>query len=656
MKFFGFILFIFLLCPALAQEQGYTTRDPRFKLWFNTYLRQLKGEVSESYNYPSARIFTSIKEAAQKPDSVYILKLCKQGLRVLPPEIIKFKNLQYIDLSDNKITEIPAVIGEIKSLRFFYIDNNKLQKISNSINKCHNLAELSLAGNQMKSLSLYNSELKNLRYLDIRGNVFRGIESFIKIYPSLFYLDTRDNPMGHSQKYRLLPASYHYLTNLLKEVLPMKKEELFESTVWQKQNYDAAFRQMIEEINSQKAKTHKKESENIALWVKIDELRTIINIHNNKIREQNDTIGLQKKLIVKKEMQIKELERSYFYKIGKALSSYLILIAVIIILAVMVFYNRRLYTATLRQKKIQEEQKNRLHKQHLELQDQNEELKEHKRLLTEQRETLQEQNIKLKEQQAQIHDQQVALADANKKAFIANLVIGLNHDLATPISNISLSGEAIAASAQRLNNPGAGDPEKNRLQLSDIILKAGNIIKEETQKIKDWIKGFKQISTDQLKEELRNIDLKDYIETFAQSILFRLEKNNVSFSVSTTETICINTYPGFISQALQNLTDNSLEHGFSAEKNKSDKIIAVKISKINSDIRIEYSDNGKGIPPELINNIFDPYFSTSNQINKGLGLFNVKHIVENGLKGTLLCESKTGQGTTFVLNLPFNYT
>ena len=72
-------------------------------------------------------------------------------------------------------------------------------------------------------------------------------------------------------------------------------------------------------------------------------------------------------------------------------------------------------------------------------------------------------------------------------------------------------------------------------------------------------------------------------------------------------------------------------------------------------IHIEIKDNGPGIPPSHIDNIFDPYFTTKHKsdIHKGtgLGLFIAyQNMQDHG--GTIEVKNKADKGTVFTLKLP----
>jgi signal transduction histidine kinase len=71
-------------------------------------------------------------------------------------------------------------------------------------------------------------------------------------------------------------------------------------------------------------------------------------------------------------------------------------------------------------------------------------------------------------------------------------------------------------------------------------------------------------------------------------------------------------------------------------------------------VRIEVTDTGPGVPPELTERIFEPFFTTK-AAGTGLGLAVVKRIVE-AHKGELSLKSATGEGARFTLRLPLATT
>ena len=72
-------------------------------------------------------------------------------------------------------------------------------------------------------------------------------------------------------------------------------------------------------------------------------------------------------------------------------------------------------------------------------------------------------------------------------------------------------------------------------------------------------------------------------------------------------------------------------------------------------LEVMVSDNGVGIPPEDLQKIFDPFYTTKGQKGTGLGLAVVWGIIDNH-NGTIRVRSTVGGGTAFVIRLPINQT
>ena len=90
-------------------------------------------------------------------------------------------------------------------------------------------------------------------------------------------------------------------------------------------------------------------------------------------------------------------------------------------------------------------------------------------------------------------------------------------------------------------------------------------------------------------------------------------------------------------------------------KNASEAItqggqIQISAEATDSHVRITLSDNGCGICPESLSDIFTPQFTTKEE-GTGLGLCITKKIIE-AHQGTISCESQVGIGTTFTISLP----
>ena len=106
--------------------------------------------------------------------------------------------------------------------------------------------------------------------------------------------------------------------------------------------------------------------------------------------------------------------------------------------------------------------------------------------------------------------------------------------------------------------------------------------------------------------------------------------------------------PEGIHHAILNIVTNAIE----AVPTVQGKIeVRTGLSPKATEVRIEVSDNGPGIPPEEQALIFQPFHSTKGQKGTGLGLAAAQKIVEEH-KGRITLTSASGQGATFTIHLP----
>ncbi|MFT3836233.1 MAG: ATP-binding protein [Myxococcaceae bacterium] len=112
------------------------------------------------------------------------------------------------------------------------------------------------------------------------------------------------------------------------------------------------------------------------------------------------------------------------------------------------------------------------------------------------------------------------------------------------------------------------------------------------------------------------------------------------------DTLAVQGDPNQLQQVLLNLVTNAAE----AIGERAGKIIVSTESPEPGKVRLSVSDNGSGIAPEVQARMFDPFFSTKGS-GRGLGLAVIHGIVKTH-QGTLTVETKAGEGTRFVLDLP----
>lgn len=114
------------------------------------------------------------------------------------------------------------------------------------------------------------------------------------------------------------------------------------------------------------------------------------------------------------------------------------------------------------------------------------------------------------------------------------------------------------------------------------------------------------------------------------------------------------TYKNELLQVFLNMMSNSKD-AF-VEANKGEGEITLVSSFSDASVTFTVHDSAGGIPASIIDRIFEPYFSTKNELNgTGLGLYMSATIIEKHLKGSI-CVSSDTSGTTFTIILPIQIT
>jgi signal transduction histidine kinase len=108
-------------------------------------------------------------------------------------------------------------------------------------------------------------------------------------------------------------------------------------------------------------------------------------------------------------------------------------------------------------------------------------------------------------------------------------------------------------------------------------------------------------------------------------------------------------YPNEFSQVLLNLLLNARD-AFSERKSDHPRVV-IKISGSNGKAFLTITDNAGGIPEEIIDKVFDPYFSTKGlEQGTGMGLFMSRNIIEKSMDGKMRVKN-TGSGAEFCIEI-----
>jgi len=191
-------------------------------------------------------------------------------------------------------------------------------------------------------------------------------------------------------------------------------------------------------------------------------------------------------------------------------------------------------------------------------------------------------------------------------------------------------------------------------ELLDISSKSIDKINNKVKGVVDFVNRIKDVSISF--NELNSIgSYKDLIEVSKKENLLVLSSKKCSLSYSIHDDLPDILGFDFFKKIINQLISNAIIHAF--EIDKSNKINIDVSYTDKRKILINFMDNGKGIPKEVLKNIFDPFYSFTNdeQVGNGTGLYIVYKLVTEVLGGEITCHSLLGQGSHFEIVLPNGY-
>lgn len=136
--------------------------------------------------------FTDLDSARRNPDAVVKLVLRKKKLKDFPKQILKFKNLQYLDLSKNSIKELPDSIITLKKLQVLIVSRNGLESLPNTIGGLKNLKYINVNQNEISRIPYTFGNLENLEIADLWSNNLDSFPETLKNLTKLKSMDLRN--------------------------------------------------------------------------------------------------------------------------------------------------------------------------------------------------------------------------------------------------------------------------------------------------------------------------------------------------------------------------------------------------------------------------------------------------------------------------------
>ena len=221
-----------------------------------------------------------------------------------------------------------------------------------------------------------------------------------------------------------------------------------------------------------------------------------------------------------------------------------------------------------------------------------------------------------------------ALFQQSKMAAIGEMLENIAHQWRQPLSTISTIASGIALKLEY--NIFNQDEAKNELR---------NIV-DTTKKLSNTIDYFqKYFSKSNVFEDF---NLSDIIKSNLAFLEVTMKSNHIDVITNFKDDITIFGLKNEFAQALINIFNNAKDALIQNVDVKYKRLICVDLYKENGKTIISILDNAGGIPQEIIDKIFDPYFTTKHKAEGvGIGLYMSQEIIVKHMKGALNVQNQS---------------
>lgn len=270
-------------------------------------------------------------------------------------------------------------------------------------------------------------------------------------------------------------------------------------------------------------------------------------------------------------------------------------------------------------------------------------------------------------QQIQANQQQLVMQQ--KLSSIGALTAGIAYEIKTPLNYVSNFADLNREITENLIHEVSQRQSDIPLDLYDTLTELTQTLRVNTQKVLEHGKRADQIIRFMLTlaRPSSNAWQKDNVHALLDQAVFfafhvsqakwhhftpHLEKNydpSLGDMMMASQDLC---------QAFLNIIDNAFYSLYTKHQRVGGhhtSTLRITTTSMADHIQIRFYDNGEGIPPELVDTIFQPFFSTKKTENaNGLGLSMAREAIEQKHQGRLWATSVLGEWAEFFVEIPKN--
>ncbi len=276
----------------------------------------------------------------------------------------------------------------------------------------------------------------------------------------------------------------------------------------------------------------------------------------------------------------------------------------------------------------------------------------------------QKANVVLQKTLSDLKSTQTQLIQSEKMASLGELTAGIAHEIQNPLNFVNNFSEVNNELIEEVKSQKSKLKNEELDELLNDIYQNNEKINQHGQRAADIVKGMLQhsrSSTGQKEPTDINALCEEYLKLAYHGLRAKDKSFNAKFETSFDESIGkVNIIPQDIGRVMLNLINNAFyaaslnpSKGGTLEPGvKKDPMIWVRTKREGHKVLISVKDNGPGIPDNIKDKIFQPFFTTK-PTGQGTGLgLSLSYDIVKAHGGEIKVESADGAGTDFIVLLP----
>ena len=244
------------------------------------------------------------------------------------------------------------------------------------------------------------------------------------------------------------------------------------------------------------------------------------------------------------------------------------------------------------------------------------------------------------------------IQENQKLESLGVIIAGVAHEINSPMGNALTATTHISQIVTEIKNElrRLGSLSAEVESFLDEEEDAINLIHENLLRAVALVTSFKDIATDSTQDTIRQIDLKQYLNTTVQTVRPILRRDSCTLTVKVKGNITVALRTGSFGQLINILIMNATTHAFDGIKSPA---ILIQAENNGDEIILSVSDNGNGIPGNILPEIFTPFVTSKKaSARTGFGLYIARRIAVDTLHGSLTAKNDPQGGAVFTLRFP----